>query len=531
MAYRELTVTIVREVLRRWQNGQKLRSIAKSCGVDRKTVGRYVEAAKRHGLPVGGGAETLTDEVVGAIARGVQVGAPVRHGSGHAVCQKHVADLLMWHKQGAAGPKLLKLLRRSSGQAVSLRTLQRFMRAELAKTCAPDSTHPVASCAPGAELQVDCEVVGLVPYGATGNQRMLHAFVCTAVHSRHMFVFPCWQETTETTIEALEAAWQFFGGVFRGMVCDNLKAVVAKPDPVASVYSEIFLESSQARDFLIGPARVRAPKDKGRVENGVKYTQGSLFAAERFDTIEQWRQEAERWCREDAGMRTHGTTGWQPLPYFEACERQALGDKPSEPWDMPRWTTAKVGRDNRIRVENSWYRVQAGLCGQEVRVRVDRATVRVHLNWEPLHAFARVPAFQTGGLVPTTGDGLAHGIAGRDSKGLLAAATKHGESVRQVTVRLLGRGLWFDQVRQVLRLLRLCEQYGAAAVDAACAKVLAVDDDDPVRIERVVTLGLESRESTPVPTMPATAVTPKYARPNETWRQQSKQSQGEQHVT
>ncbi|MBM3566936.1 MAG: hypothetical protein FJX42_12585, partial [Alphaproteobacteria bacterium] len=99
MAYRELTVTIVREVLRRWQNGQKLRSIAKSCGVDRKTVGRYVEAAKRHGLPVGGGAETLTDEVVGAIARGVQVGAPVRHGSGHAVCQKHVADLLMWHKQ------------------------------------------------------------------------------------------------------------------------------------------------------------------------------------------------------------------------------------------------------------------------------------------------------------------------------------------------------------------------------------------------------------------------------------------------
>lgn len=530
MAYRELTMTIVREVLRRWQHGQKLRSIAKSCGVDRKTVGRYVEAAQRHGLAVGGGGETLTDEVVGAVARRVQVGAPVRHGSGHAVCQQHVADLLKWHKEGAAGPKLLKLLRRASGQAVSLRTLQRFMQAELAKAGPPDSTYDVASCAPGAELQVDYEVVGMARDSAAGNQRMLHAFVCTAVHSRHMFVYPCWQETTETTIEALEAAWQFFGGVFHGLVCDNLKAVVAKPDPVAPVYNEMFLEYSQSRDFIIGAARVRAPKDKGRVENGVKYTQGSLFAAENFDNIEQWRQEAERWCREDAGTRKHGTTGWQPLPYFEAHERQALGDKPMEPWDMPRWTTAKVGRDSRIRVENSWYRVRAGLCGQEVRVRVDRATVRVQLHWEPLHAFVRVGAYQTGGLVPTADDGLQHGIAGRDPEGLRSAAAKHGEHVGQVTARLLGRGLWFNQVRQALRLLRLCEQYGAAAVDAACAKVLAVDDDDPVRIERVVKLGLEKLEPVPVPTAPSTSAAPKYARSNETWRQQPKQGQGEQHV-
>src|SRR5579884_2626071 len=50
MSFRELTMTDVKEVLRRWTAGQSVRQMARESGVDRKTVRRYIEAAKGVGL-------------------------------------------------------------------------------------------------------------------------------------------------------------------------------------------------------------------------------------------------------------------------------------------------------------------------------------------------------------------------------------------------------------------------------------------------------------------------------------------------
>ena len=49
MAFREVRVFEVREVLRLWLAGEGLRSIERLSQVDRKTVRRYVEAAGRWG--------------------------------------------------------------------------------------------------------------------------------------------------------------------------------------------------------------------------------------------------------------------------------------------------------------------------------------------------------------------------------------------------------------------------------------------------------------------------------------------------
>jgi transposase len=39
----------IREVLRRWSAGQAVRAVARETGVDRKTVDRYVTAARELG--------------------------------------------------------------------------------------------------------------------------------------------------------------------------------------------------------------------------------------------------------------------------------------------------------------------------------------------------------------------------------------------------------------------------------------------------------------------------------------------------
>lgn len=530
MAFRELIVAEVAEILRRWLRGDALREIERAGRANRKTIRRYVSAARREGLQVGMSHAALTEELVLRVASHVQVGAPVQPGAGRASCVAHVELLLGWHAQGARGPKLVKLLARHTGAEVAKRTLQRFMAGELADRNKSQSTHYVACCEAGKELQVDYETLGLVYDAESERERTLHAFVCTSVFSRHAFVYPCWNETTETTIEALEAAWRFYGGVFAGIVPDNLKAVVIKADPVKPTFNQEFMEYATARNFDIGPARVRSPQDKGRVENNVKYTQGDLFAGETFTTIAQWRAEAERWCRQDAGLRKHGTTFRRPLEHFELEEQAALLPAPTASWEVGRWVEPKVGRDRRIRVENAWYRIGGVDIGASVRVRVGRTTLRVFNGREFLGAFPRVEAGQTGGAARDP-ESLAESTAGRDAGQFKAIAAGYGQHVAQVVERLLSRGMWFSQVRKVYCLLDLCKRYGGQVADDACGKLLAVDDDDVTRVGRVIQLGLERQALAPAAASAPTAAqpTPRFSRDAATWRRVCPQmTQGEQ---
>jgi hypothetical protein len=71
MAFREVRVFEVREVLRLWLRGEGIRSTERLAGVDRKTVRRYVAAAVELGL-VRGGEEQLSDEFIGSVVEAVR---------------------------------------------------------------------------------------------------------------------------------------------------------------------------------------------------------------------------------------------------------------------------------------------------------------------------------------------------------------------------------------------------------------------------------------------------------------------------
>ncbi|MFD7046367.1 IS21 family transposase, partial [Rhodococcus jostii] len=83
MAFREVNVNEVKEVLRVWLGvpGSRppgLRTIAAHCRVDRKTARRYVQAA---GLQRSDGAWALDDGLIGAVIEAVRPARPSGHGS------------------------------------------------------------------------------------------------------------------------------------------------------------------------------------------------------------------------------------------------------------------------------------------------------------------------------------------------------------------------------------------------------------------------------------------------------------------
>ncbi|MDQ6688068.1 MAG: hypothetical protein M3Z50_10770 [Actinomycetota bacterium] len=125
MAYREVSVFEIKEVLRLWLRGEGYRGIDRLSGVDRKTVRRYVEAAVAAGLTREGGEAQLTDVVIGLACEKVRPARPAGHGAGWESLVPHEAEIKAWVDKGLKLVKVQDLLGRK-GVVVAYRTLNRF---------------------------------------------------------------------------------------------------------------------------------------------------------------------------------------------------------------------------------------------------------------------------------------------------------------------------------------------------------------------------------------------------------------------
>jgi transposase len=63
--------------------------------------------------------------------------------------------------------------------------------------------------------------MGLIPDPETGRRRVVHALIFTAVYSRHMFVWLSFTQTLAAVIAGCEAAWAYFGGIFKVLIPDG----------------------------------------------------------------------------------------------------------------------------------------------------------------------------------------------------------------------------------------------------------------------------------------------------------------------
>ena len=148
-------------------------------------------------------------------------------------------------------------------------------------------------------------------------------------------MYPCSKESTETTIEACEAAWEFYGGVFGVLLPDNTKAIVIEADPLAARLTPAFLENAQDRGFHVDPARVRHPRDKARVERSVRSVREDGFGGERLCDLHMARLRAHHWCRDEYSMRRHSTTQRRPLEHFISEEQPVLHATPTTRYEVP----------------------------------------------------------------------------------------------------------------------------------------------------------------------------------------------------
>ncbi len=125
MAFREVPVFEVREVLRLWLADEGLRHIERLAQLDRKTVCRYVEAAVVLGLDPAGGEVQLSDELIGQVVEAVRPHRVDGHGEAWRTLVAQHEQIAAWVEDDLTAVKIHELLERR-GTVVPLRTVQRY---------------------------------------------------------------------------------------------------------------------------------------------------------------------------------------------------------------------------------------------------------------------------------------------------------------------------------------------------------------------------------------------------------------------
>jgi transposase len=508
VTYREVRVFEVREALRLWLRGEGIRAIERMAQLDRKTVRRYVGAAEELGLVRDGGEDQLTDEFIGSVVEAVRPHRSDGHGEGWRLLVANHDQVKAWLEAEVTAVKVQCLLARR-GVVVPRRTVQRYASEVCGVGRRPQSTVRVNDGEPGDECQVDFGRLGLVFDSATGRRRVCHALVFTACVSRHCFVWLSFTQTTAAVIEGFEAAWAFFGGVFRTVIPDNLKAIVERANPTEPRFNQAFVEYAQARGFAIDAARVRTPTDKPRVERNVAFVQSSFFAGEEFVDLADAQHRATEWCATIAGRRIHGTIQARPAEVFAVEERDLLLPAPAVPYDLPTYPRPKVARDHHIEVDKALYSIPGNLIGHHVDVRADRCLIRVFHRGRLVKVHARTHA---GGRRTDPADLPADKTtyALRDIEHLKRMAAGHGPAVGAYAAALLDTPLPWTRMRQVYALLGLAKKWGAERVDAACARALDAEAISVSLIGRMLERATENEPPAHAP--PASPPPGRFAR-------------------
>ena len=134
--------------------------------------------------------------------------------------------------------------------------------------------------------------------------------------------------------EGLEAAFDFFGGVPREILFDQMRAVVVADHRFEGgrlIENAEFSRFAHHWQFRPRACRAYRAQTKGKVERPIRYVRESFFYGRHFVSDEDLEAQAVRWLDQVANVRCHRTIGERPIDRFEREERQllqALAPKP-----------------------------------------------------------------------------------------------------------------------------------------------------------------------------------------------------------
>ena len=390
------------------ESGSSYAEIGRECGVDPRTVKKYVQADADVAPPR----------------------APSRAGTQPQVITPYAALIQVWLRGDLSlkGSVIYERLVADHGftghyQRVKMHLAQvrPLIEDELFATDENNlrGLHRRFEVLAGAQAQVDWgEEGGLL--GHVGIAKV-YTFHMTLSYSRDPFT--CFTSSMDlaTFWDCHRRAFAHFGGVPGAIVYDRTKTVIKRhvaPGKAVPLHPEAAAFANHY-GFIIDPLAAYRPTGKGRVERQVLIVREHVVAGRTFNSLTELDGTFARWLliRRAQVHRTHG----EVISVRGQRDRTALAALPELPYLVTDRHLRRVGKDCLVSFEASLYSVPARRvrAGQHVEVRASPDTITLHAlpsngsasdqDSSVLAVHARAAVRGTWMVDPTHWDGLPDG--------------------------------------------------------------------------------------------------------------------------
>ncbi len=199
----------------------------------------------------------------------------------------------------------------------------------------------------------------------------LQLAVMILCHSRHFYarVYPCQKQ--ELMLDAHRQAFEYFGGVCRRGIYDNMKSAVKRlltgNHRKLQERFEIFCSHYLYKPDFCNPAR---GNEKGRVENLVGYVRRNFFSPfPHFNSIEELNERLMSFAISKAYMRKHPDIGDKNRYEVFEDEKKSFIHLPGHGFDCCRIRQAVVSTLSTVFFENNLYSVPTEYVSKNVQVK------------------------------------------------------------------------------------------------------------------------------------------------------------------
>jgi len=488
MPAERLSMRKIKDVLRLQAAGHSQQQISRSCGIARSTVGEYLQRARLAGIqwPL---PEPLDEAELErrlfppapaetAPPRGVPDWAVVHRELRH----QGVTLWLLWQEYKAVHP-----------EGYQYTWFCQQYRAWVAKAdVVMRQTHRA-----GETLVVDYagQTVAVINR-TTGEVRPAHIFVAVLGASNYTYLEATWSQGLEDWLMAHVRAFEFFGGVSVSVVPDNLKSGVHQPHRYEPDLNPSYAELAAHYGVAVIPARVRAPRDKAKVEAAVLVVERWVLARLRHRPVFSLDElnSALRQLLTDLNERAFKKLPGSRRQWFETLERPALQPLPAERYVFAQWKRARVNIDYHIDVDRHYYSVPYPLVRQEVDVRISAQVVEVFHRGQRVACHRRNPTAGHHTTVTAHMPKAHRDYAEWTPQRLIRWAEQTGVHTATLVERILASRRHPQQgYRSCLGILRLGKTYGSERLEAACRRAVTIGALSYKSVESILKRGLDQQ--------------------------------------
>lgn len=340
---------------------------------------------------------------------------------------------------------------------------------------------------PGDAMQVDWAGNTLdICDSVTGELSKAYLFVAVLPCSCYTYAELCNDMKQENWLLCHVHAYNYFGGVTRLLIPDNLKTGVTSNTRYETVLNRSYQELAEHYDTAIVPARVEHPKDKSLAEGSVKNASTWILAAlrdRRFFSIEEARQAAFEKLEELNNRAFKKREGCRHSAYI-AEEREFMKPLPTTPYEPATWSPERlVGADYLISDGTNKYSVPFDLIGEKVAIRATRNTVEVFYRGDRVAIHARKPIAQRDPIVRPEHMTPEHRrYLNYNADDFTVWGNSVGPKTAAIVQYFLTNGKEAEQgFKACASLTKLEERYGAMRLERACGRLLEYSPNPTIR--------------------------------------------------